>query len=104
MTKPIRPDPEAEAEIDHEIRFYERESAGLGDELWSELQRTVRLISEHPLIGEVVPRVRVTPSVRRIRLRRFPFYLVYRDFVDEIELVALAPMSKRPRYWRTRLE
>jgi len=102
--KPVRPDPEAETEIAHEIRFYERESPGLGDELWTEIQRAVRLISEHPLIGSTVPRVQVKPLVRRIRLRRFPFYLVYREFDDEIELVALAPMSKRPRYWRSRLE
>ncbi|MEO8379306.1 MAG: type II toxin-antitoxin system RelE/ParE family toxin [Acidobacteriota bacterium] len=104
MMKPVRPDPEAETEITHEIRFYERESAGLGDELWSEIQHTVQLISEHPLIGGIVPRVQLTPLVRRIRLRRFPFYLVYREFDDEIELVALAPMRKRPRYWHTRLE
>lgn len=102
MTKRVRPDPEAQDEIDHEIRWYESESAGLGDELWAEVQNAVALIREHPLIGNVVSGVRVNPPARRLRLRRFPFYLVYRDFDDEIELVALAPTSKRPRYWRSR--
>ena len=41
MMKPVRPDPDAETEITQEIRFYEKESAGLGDDLWSEIQHTV---------------------------------------------------------------
>jgi hypothetical protein len=42
------------------------------------------------------------PRPRRIRVRRFPFYVVYRDLADEIELVALAPMKRKPGYWRWR--
>ena len=102
--KPVRLDPEAEAEIIHELRFYEEQRTGLGAGLWIEIQHAVGLVSQHPLAGSVVPRVQVKPSPRRIRLRRFPFYLVYRELGDEIEFIALAPMSKRPRYWRSRLE
>lgn len=104
MSKPVVPDPDAEEEIKHELRWYENQSAGLGDDLWREIQHTVALISGHPQIGSVVTRVRVTPQVRRVRLRRFPFYIVYREFDEEIELVALAPTSKRPGYWRYRTQ
>jgi toxin ParE1/3/4 len=96
-------DPEAEAEVRAEIRWYETESAGLGQQLWDEIQHAVALISEHPNIGGMVPRLRnVDPSPRRLRIRRFPFNLVYREFADEIELVAPAPMSRRPGYRRSR--
>lgn len=101
--KPIRLDPEAEAEIWAELGWYESERTGLGRRLWKAVQHAISLISEHPAIGEVVPRIRgVHPPPRRFQVRRFPFYLVYREFADEIELVALAPMSRKPGYWRSR--
>jgi toxin ParE1/3/4 len=103
LSKPVRLDPAAEAEVQAEIRWYENESAGLGQRLWDKIQHAVDLISEHPTIGEIVPRLRsVDPAPRRLRVRRFPFYVVYREFADEIELVALAPMSRKPGYWRSR--
>jgi len=102
VSKVVRPDPPAEEEFAREIRRYEAESPGLGNDLWIEIQHGISLISEHPLIGNVIPRTRVIPPARRLRLRRFPFYLIYREFENEIELVALAPMSRRPGYWRSR--
>jgi toxin ParE1/3/4 len=103
LSKPVRPDPEAEREIRAEIRWYENESTGLGQRLWDEIQHAVDLIAEHPAIGEIVPRIRsIDPPPRRIRVRRFPFHVVYRDLADEIELVALAPMKRKPGHWRWR--
>jgi plasmid stabilization system protein ParE len=103
VSKPVRLDPEAEAEVWAEIRWYENESAGLGQRLWDEIQNAIDLISAHPTLGGIVPRLRsVDPPPRRLRVRHFPLYVVYRDFADEIELVALAPMSRKPGYWRSR--
>ncbi len=103
MSKPVRLDPEAEAEVRAEIRWYEAESVGLGQQLWDEIQHAVDLIAEHPSIGGTVPRLRrIDPPPRRLRVRRFPFYVVYRELTDEIELVALAPMRRKPGYWRSR--
>jgi toxin ParE1/3/4 len=105
LKKPVRPDPEAEAEIRAEIRWYEAERVGLGQQLWDEIQQAVGLIAEHPAIGSIVPEVRgVVPPPRRIRVRRFPFYLVYREFAAEIEVVALAHMRRKPGYWRSRID
>ena len=103
MTKVVRPNEAAEDEFRYYIRRYERESAGLGDRLWAEIQAAISLISDYPSIGEIVPRVRVQPKVRRVPLRHFPFLLVYREYSDHIEVVALAHTSRKPRYWRGRL-
>jgi plasmid stabilization system protein ParE len=103
VTKLVRPNDEAEEEFRHYIRRYEKESAGLGDRLWSEIQAAISLISDHPAIGETVPRVRVRETVRRIPLRHFPFLLVYREYADYLEIVALAHTSRNPKYWRGRL-
>lgn len=103
MTKPVRPNREAESEFRHYILGYENENPGLGDRLLAEIQAAISLISDHPSIGEMVVRVRVREKVRRVPLRHFPFLLVYREYPDHLEIVALAHMSRKPRYWRNRL-
>ncbi len=100
--KPFRIDEEAEAELRGAIERYERDRHGLGDELWSEVQHTLQLIAEHPPIGGEVQRVNVRGTVRRFPVRRFPFFVIYRDHPDDIEIVALAHQSRRPGYWRKR--
>jgi len=103
VTRTVRPNEEAEEEFRYYIRWYENESIGLGDRLWSEIQAAIALVSERPSIGEVVVRVRVQGAVRRVPLRHFPFMLVYREQSDYLEIVALAHTSRKPRYWRDRL-
>ncbi len=102
MTKPVKPEAAAEEEIRAEIRWYENERVGLGQELWNEIQRVIALIAEHPAIGSEVPGVKRAPIPRRVRLRRFPFYLVYRERTEDIQIIALAAMSRKPGYWRSR--
>ena len=103
MTIPVRPNAAAEEEFRYYISWYENESIGLGERLWSEIQAAIDLISSHPAIGETVRRLRVRATVRRVPLRHFPFLLVYRDHGDSLEIVALAHTSRNPRYWRGRL-
>jgi toxin ParE1/3/4 len=104
VTRAVRPNTDAEEEFRHYIRWYENESVGLGDRLWSEIQAAIDLISAHPAVGEVVRRVRVRGTIRRIPLRHFPFLLVYREHSDHLEIVALAHTSRKPNYWRARLK
>jgi toxin ParE1/3/4 len=104
VTLPVHPNAAAEDEFRHYIKWYENESAGLGDRLWSEIQAAVDLISDHPTIGETVRRVRVRGVIRRLPLRHFPFLLVYRQLEDQIEIVALAHTSRKPNYWRERVK
>ena len=104
MTAPVRPNAEAEEEFRYYIRWYESESVGLGDRLWSEIQAGIDLISNYPAIGETVRHVARRRRVRQIPLRHFPFRLVYREHTDHLEIVALAHTSRKPRYWRERLK
>lgn len=103
MRRVVRPNDEAEEEFRYYIRWYENESVGLGDRLWSEIQAAIDLISNHPAIGEVVRRLRVRGIIRRVPLRHFPFLLVYREHSDYVEIVALAHTSRKPAYWRDRI-
>jgi toxin ParE1/3/4 len=100
--KPVRTNPFADDEIVYYVGHYEAESAHLGERLWDEVQAAFKLVSEYPLIGEVVQRARVSGMARRIPLRRFPFFVIYRNLEDHVEVMALAHTSRRPNYWRSR--
>jgi plasmid stabilization system protein ParE len=101
--KVVRFDSEAEAELREAIVRYERERTGLGDESWSEVQEVLHLIEEYPEIGGRVTRVRVRGVARRIPLRRFPYFVIYREGVGDLEIIAVAHQSRRPAYWRSRV-
>jgi plasmid stabilization system protein ParE len=100
--KPVRTNPFADDEILNYISLYEAESPNLGERLWNEIQAAFKLISEYPSIGGVVPRARLRRAARRIPLRHFPFFLIYRELNDYIEIMALAHTSRQPNYWRSR--
>ena len=102
MKKPVHTNPFADEEIFYYTEQYAAHSVNLGGRLWDEVQSSFNLISEYPLIGEVVPRARVRGAARRIPLRRFPFFVIYRIHEDYVEVMALAHTSRKPNYWRAR--
>jgi toxin ParE1/3/4 len=102
VSKAVRTNPFADDDIFSQIQYYAARSPFLGVRLWNEVQAVFKLISEFPLIGEVVPRARVRGTARRVLLRRFPFFVIYRNHEDYIEVMALAHTSRKPNYWRGR--
>jgi toxin ParE1/3/4 len=42
--------------------------------------------------------------VRRFPLQHFPFFVIYRERADELQIVALAHEKRKPNYWRPRLK
>jgi hypothetical protein len=43
-------------------------------------------------------------GVRRCRLNRFPYGLVYSHIGDGIIVLAVAHLNRKPEYWRARLK
>ena len=41
-------------------------------------------------------------GTRRVVLRRFPYFIVFFDWQDEIYVVAVAHAKRRPGYWKRR--
>jgi toxin ParE1/3/4 len=62
-----------------------------------ELDRVVDLMSERPEVGSPF-----IDSTRRLLLRRFPFFVVYRVLAEQVQIVAVAHARRRPAYWRGR--
>lgn len=88
----------AEEEMLEAAEYYERQARGLGRGFLAEVQRTVASIVENPRIGRVVRR-----PIRRRLLRRFPFGILYRIDPQEIVIIAVMHLRRRPGYWADRV-
>ena len=88
----------AQAELDEAVGHYNERRAGLGDELASEAEKTVGKILQYPSISP-----RISESVRRCRIERFPYAILYQAQADEILIVAFMHLRRDPQYWRNRI-
>lgn len=88
--------PAALAELVGEVRYYAAISPHLGERLASALQQATRLAAEFPEMGSPYKY-----GTRRVFPRRFPFSLVYVVGTSEVRVLAIAPFSRRPGYWRS---
>ena len=88
---------DAADELEEAAVFYESRVAGLGKSFLDEVERTVSLIGRYPEAGAGIGR-----NLRRVRLDRFPYSVVYRRVGDTVVIIALAHQRRRPGYWRGR--
>lgn len=60
-----------------------------------------------PALDRVHEQPRLYPpflyGTQRVVLSRYPFYLIYRELLNEIQIVAVAHAKRRPDYWTNRL-
>lgn len=100
--KRLRVDSAAEEEFQAAVAWYENRRPGLGARFFAEVSRVVNMIRRQPGVGGSVPRVRAHHGARRVPLRRFPYFVIYRERTAEIQVVAFAHTSRKPGYWRHR--
>lgn len=89
----------AQAELDEAIAWYAAQAPGLGDALLVEALRAFELIAQHPDAWHPL-----TASMRRCRLRRFPYGVIYTRIDNDILVLAIAHLHRRPGYWRDRIQ
>jgi hypothetical protein len=87
----------AALELDQAVQWYESRSPDLGVAFRIEVNSAVALIIRFP---EAWP---VADGVRRCHVRRFPYALIYTIDGNDILVLAVAHLSRRPGYWRDRL-
>lgn len=88
----------AQAELDEAIAWYAEQAPGLGDAFLIEALKSIKLIEQFPQAWHPL-----TPQIRRCRLKRFPYSLVYTLDGSEILVLAVAHQHRKPNYWRPRL-
>jgi toxin ParE1/3/4 len=89
--------PLAADEAEAAERWYRERNEITSARFQRELDRAIDLISERPEAGSPY-----LSHTRRILLRRFPFFVVYRLRSDNVQIVAVAHARRRPGYWRAR--
>lgn len=90
----------AEAELDQAFHYYyEGELPGLGAEFLVEVSFVVDRVAEFPEAWQ-----ELVPGVRRCRLNRFPYGVVYVRRRNEIVVLAVAHLHREPENWLDRLK
>lgn len=88
----------AQRELDDAVAWYNEQVIGLGLEFLDELDRAVRRVLAFPLSYP-----EIEPGIRRCRLARFPYGLIYGVDDETVVIVAVAHLHRRPRYWIDRI-
>ena len=88
----------AKAEMHRAARWYERRGNGLGHRLLDDVRASLLAVRDFPVAFPTID-----PSYRKKLLDVFPYALIYRVEADEVIIVAVANLKRRPRYWRSRV-
>ncbi|MEQ1776406.1 MAG: type II toxin-antitoxin system RelE/ParE family toxin [Burkholderiales bacterium] len=87
----------AQRELDEAVAYYEAQVAGLGDAFLLEALRVIDLISIYPDAWHPL-----SADIRRCRLSRFPYGVVYMQEPEGIIVLAVMHLHRKPEYWRGR--
>jgi len=91
----------ARREISDAFLHYKRtDDPTLAPDFQQKLRVAFQELRQHP---ERYPLWRRT-HVRKYLLQRFPYLIFYIDYPDRIRILAVAHTSRRPGYWKTRIQ
>lgn len=82
-------------ETDEAVDWYEEQSPGLGDDFFAKLKETLAQIEAHP---EGFSFWLASISVRRAKLRRFPYDVLYEIRPGRVRILCLRHEKRHPRY------
>jgi plasmid stabilization system protein ParE len=88
----------AQRELEEALDWYSQISPELEARFLFEVDRARLRIIDFPYAWHPLG-----DGVRRCRLDRFPYGLIYLVDGDDIAVVAVAHLSRKPDYWRDRL-
>lgn len=90
--------PDADAEFDQAVAYYEARQSGLGIELADEVLVTIARILDHPKAGSPFSK-----NTWRCLTKRFPYGIIYQIHEGTVRIIAVAHLSRRPGYWENRV-
>lgn len=91
--------PEAREEVRAAYAWYLERNVEAADEFLGRVVTLSDLALDYPDVGSPY-----LYNTRRLLLRNFPYLLVYRRRGNGLQIVAIAHTSRRPGYWRDRLD
>jgi len=89
--------PEAAAEFEAAVEWYEERSAGLGLDFATEIRQAILRAESMPLAWTLID-----GDIRRVLVHRFPYGILYASDGGHLHVVAVMHLSREPGYWRHR--
>ena len=89
--------PHAEKELEEIENYYDSIREALGNRFRDEIEMTILRILKFPNGWQPL-----SPIVRRCRLNGFPYGIIYRVKSEEIRLLAVMHLHRKPDYWTDR--
>jgi len=87
----------AEKELFSAIEYYEERQPGLGLRFSEEVKATIERICAHPHVW-----ASIDSKTRRCLTSRFPYGILYRIIKDNIRIMAIMHLHRKPDYWSDR--
>jgi len=91
--------PAAEAEHLESVAYFESKRPGLGASYLSEFEGIMAQVCEAP---HRYP-IEKGSDIRRIKMKRFPYTVHFREVSGSVKVLAIAHHRRRPGYWLGRL-
>ena len=88
----------AEIELDEAVRYYNCEAPDLGNDFLKEVLKSLDMIHRFPQSWQPCSK-----RTRRCQTRRFPYGIIYQIRAEEILVIAIANLHRRPDYWKERI-
>jgi plasmid stabilization system protein ParE len=97
VTYVVRIRPTAERDAEAVCAWYERQQAGLGERLVTDLDAVYERLRQSPLMYAQIYR-----GVRRALLRHFPVGVFYLVKESEVRVLAVIHLARDPSVWQSR--
>jgi toxin ParE2 len=88
----------AQIELNEAIEYYNHETPRLGEEFLAEVLNVLDRIGRFPEAWHPCSK-----RTRRCQSRRFPYGIIYQIRKEEILVVAIANLHRKPDYWKDRI-
>lgn len=91
--------PLAERELIAATKFYESRASGLGADFIRQIEATLANVLANPELGSLF----AGNKIRRRLIDRFPYDVVCELDNDDVFVLAIMHLKRRPGYWKRRL-
>ncbi len=87
----------ARIEFEAAVQHYDGQRSGLGTRFQNTVLAVVNQIIRFPESGSVLE-----GEYRRCLIKKFPFGVIYRNSPDEIVIVSVSDLRRKPGHWKGR--
>ena len=90
--------PDSEEELNQAVDYYNHCQPLLGWDFAREVYLTIQNILTYPKAW-----IPLSKNTRRCLVHRFPFGVIYQIKKEEILIIAIMPLHRKPGYWQDRI-